>query len=171
MRVFGRPFRIRVLRGELGCHRVRRIASRRCALYLNRQWSCLSYREARPFIAWMPSDELFRIRPSPEIVFKRYPCRRARVTPSLFATRGMAFPTRRQMLADDVVRCRMLSGRAPAAVIAAIGPPDERSGDHQRGAFLYWLGPERDSIVQIDDEALLIEFRGGRARTATIVQG
>lgn len=128
---------------------VRRILSSACRIRLKRTWSCMSFRESKPFLVWFPTAEIFDLRPTVEIRLERYPCSEARVTPSLFKHHTRGFPTRRQMLADDLMRCEMLNGASLEELEGAIGPPDERS-DERGGSYLYYfLGPERDSLVRL----------------------
>jgi hypothetical protein len=73
------------------------------------------------------------------------------------------FPTRRQLLADDVLRCGLLGpGDSSLEVEAILGPPDEREMAAGSLSFLYGLGPERDSIFQVDPELLLVELKRDR---------
>jgi len=169
--IFGRSFSISVVGKPLGCAMAKRISSSACRLRLHRKWSCFSFRESKPFLVWFLTRELFRKRLSTAIVFNRYPCADARVTPALFDLPLEGFPTRRQMLADDLIRCQMLAGGDMAGVEALTGPPDERSFEAGRTSFVYALGPERDSIVQIDEELLLVEFTGETVSSVSIYQG
>ncbi len=157
----------------IGCGEARGLAGRHgCRLQLHRQWSCFSLREYRPFVVWFPTHDLFAKAVYPVVVLRRYPCSEANVTPSLFGLAEKGFPTRRQMLADDVIRCRLLrTGAGVAEVEALLGPPDGKEPGKGRFWFIYGLGPERDSIIQIDPELLEIEFRGGRMTSISMVQG
>lgn len=131
----------------------------------------MSFREEDPFIAWFLTDELFRQRPLTEVFLERYPCSLAKVTARQFEAPMHGFPNRRQLLADDLVRCHLLKRMTPHEVISIAGAPSERFTEEGRLSFVYWLGPERDSLVQIDEEGLQIDFSGMRVRTARIFQG
>jgi hypothetical protein len=170
-RVFGQPFTIRARGGSVSCRKARQLVGRHCVLDPRKAWVCEAYRGDGPFVSWIPTSELFKSRARTEIYLERYPCSRARVTPGLFTSHGRAFPNRRQMLADDIVRGDLVANLTPAAVIALLGPPEERYGHGRRPEFVYWLGPERNSLVQIDPEGLAVEFAGEHARHAEIFQG
>jgi hypothetical protein len=75
------------------------------------------------------------------------------------------------MLADDLIRCHMLRGAGLAQTEETIGPPDQRSTHRGHISFEYGLGPERDSIIQVDDEILLVEFAQERVASLSIYQG
>jgi hypothetical protein len=77
----------------------------------------------------------------------------------------------RQVLADDIVRCRALRGMTYGDVRALLGR-SERRADSQR-TFLAWeIGPERDSLFPIDGEDLTVTFtRQGRVRSAGMQSG
>jgi hypothetical protein len=171
--IFGQTFSVWVLGNPLSCAKARHISSVSCGVKIHRKWSCLSFRENKPFLAWLPTKELFKRHWSTTIVFRRYPCTDARVTPQLFGLPGNArvFPTRRQMLADDLIRCHMLRDEDLIQVEETVGPPDERSTSGGRISFEYGLGPERDSIVQVDNEILLVEFAQERVASVSIYQG
>jgi hypothetical protein len=170
-RVFGQPFTIRVRGGWVGCRKARQLVDRRCVLDPRKTWACEAYRAEGPFVSWILTSELFKPRARTEVYLERYPCSRAHVTAHLFAIQSRAFPSRRQMLADDVVRCDLVANLKPDAVTALLGPPEERYVRGQRTEFVYWLGPERGSLVQIDPEGLAVEFAGERARHTEIFQG
>jgi hypothetical protein len=142
-----------------------------CKISFDRDWSCFSFREDDPFIAWFPSDDLFKRDVRTLIVFARYPCSRAKVTPALFSHLSHGFPTRRQMLADDLIRCKLLKGKSRAQVEATIGPAEEPTTEGRRTYLDYYLGLERDSVFQIDGENLSVEIEGDRVRSVEIYQG
>lgn len=75
------------------------------------------------------------------------------------------------MLADDLIRCRILNGKSVAQTEAIIGAPGERSTNGGSTSFVYGLGPERDSFFQVDDELLLVEFVGDKVASVSIFQG
>jgi hypothetical protein len=168
--LFGRPFSIEVAGKRIKCKNVRRIVASGCRIRLKQKWSCVSFRETKPFLVWFLTAEIFKPRWTTTIRFRRYPCSEAHVTPSLFKHLGKSFPTRRQMLADDLIRCEMLADASTQEVESAIGPPDERA--HKRGhTYLYYLlGPERDSLFQIDSELFAVEVSGEKVKALSIVQ-
>jgi hypothetical protein len=154
------------------CGQARRLLSRRCALHLSQRWSCLSFREERPFITWIPTEDLFKRFAYPAALLQRYPCSEAEVTPKLFGSAPRGFPTRRQLLADDVLRCRLLQpGDSVVESEQMLGPADEREPERDGLSLIYSLGPERDSLVQIDPELLLIESKASRITSMSIEQG
>jgi hypothetical protein len=169
--VFGKPFGVRVLGHRVGCRRVRRLITRPCKISFDRTWSCFSFREDDPFIAWFLSDDLFKKDLRTLIVLNRYPCSRAKVSPSLFSHLSRGFPTRRQMLADDLIRCQLLKGMSRTEVEATIGPAEEPTSEGRRTYLDYSLGLERDSILQIDGEYLEVEIERDRVQTVGIYQG
>jgi hypothetical protein len=169
-KVFGQTFSVWVLGKPLSCARARQISSAPCGIKLHRKWSCFSFTENKPFVAWFLTKELYRRHWSTTIAFRRYPCADARVSPQLFESSGKGFPTRRQMLADDLIRCHMLKGKNSAQVEEEIGAPEETSTSQGRTSFVYGLGRERDSFMQIDNESLLIEFTRDEVASVSIFQ-
>ena len=156
----------------IGCTKARAVVSAPCAVDLDRQWSCASYREEAPFVAWFPSEDLFKRTRYPAVLLRRYPCSQAKVTPALFALFTKGFPTRRQLLADDVLRCGLLQpGDSAAAVREVLGAPEGEETEAGRFYFVYGLGLERDSIIQIDPELLEIELKRDRVTAIAMVQG
>lgn len=157
----------------IDCGEARRVLTRPCVIRLQRRWSCFSYRESEPFVVWFPTEDLFERIQYPAVLLRRYPCSQAEVTPSLFSVPTTGFPTRRQLLADDVIRCELLrSGDSSVEVEETLGPPDEKEPEASgRVSFVYGLGPERDSVVQVDSELLLIELKRDRVFSISIVQG
>lgn len=154
------------------CAEARSLVGRPCTVSLKRQWSCTSFREDGPFIAWFPTEDLFKRRQYPAVLLRRYPCAQARVTPQLFSIFTKGFPTRRQLLADDVLRCGLIRpGDSSLEVEETIGPADEKEPGGGRLSYVYGLGLERDSIIQIDPELLVIEVDKGRVTSISIVQG
>jgi hypothetical protein len=103
------------------------------------------------------------------IVARRPPCSASRVTAREWRRRPYGgFPTRQQVLADDLIRCHQLEGMNERQVTRLLGHPDE-PGRH----VLAWdVGPERDSVFRIDDEYFEVRFdRRGRFRRASFYQG
>jgi hypothetical protein len=170
--VFSQPFTIWVRGVPVSCEKARRItAQHHCAIRFHRQWSCLAFREAAPFVIWFPTDDTFKRHPATEILLGRYPCSKAHVNQGLFTAPSHGFPTRRQMLADDVVRCKMLADSNPEDAIALLGPPDEQLEEGRLTSLIFWLGPERQSLVEIDQEGLEVDFLNNRFNIAGIFQG
>lgn len=88
----------------------------------------------------------------------------------LFEPLRKGFPTRRQMLADDLIRCHLLKDKTPTEVEAEIGVPEETSTSQGKTSFVYALGRERDSFIQIDNESLLVEFANEEVEFVSIFQ-
>jgi len=81
-------------------------------------------------------------------------------------------PTRRQFVADDIVRCRLIKpSQRVEEVEAALGPPDNTETYRGRLTLLYWLGPERDALIRIDPEYLGIETNSGSVSAVLFIQG
>lgn len=74
------------------------------------------------------------------------------------------------MLADDLIRCHLLNGKNVAEVEEEIGTPEETETSHGKTSFIYALGRERDSFIQIDNESLLVEFAGEEVASVVIFQ-
>jgi len=74
------------------------------------------------------------------------------------------------MLADDLIRCHLLKGESPAEVEAEIGAPEEIETNQGKTSFIYGLGRERDSFIQIDNESLLVEFADEEVASVVIFQ-
>ncbi len=158
----------------IGCAQARRLMRRRCRDYLRGTWTCNSFREDAPFVVWLPLAQVFGRRYYPVAALRRYPCSEAKVTPSLFAVepRQGQFPSRRQLLADDLVRCHLLEpGDTVAEAEALLGPPDGEEAEAGHRHWRWILGTERDSIFKIDPELLDLEITGGRVTAIEMVQG
>ena len=169
--VFHRDFQVAVRGKPLPCGQARRIASGKCKIRMKHRWSCFSFAAPDPFLAWFRSRQLFDATWTTAIIFERYPCADAEVTRQLFETPARGFPSFRQLLADDVVRCDLLAGADKATVKAMLGRPDERGG---RGSDEYWdyqTGLERDSIFQLDSEVLSVSFKHGIVKSVGFFQG
>ncbi|MGC1851794.1 MAG: hypothetical protein WA687_05075 [Solirubrobacterales bacterium] len=169
--VFRRPFTVRVMGVRTPCSEVKRIIASGCQVRIGQKWSCLSLRESKPFIFWFLSDQIFEPRLTVGILLERYPCSEAHITSSLFAHHSKSFPSRRQMLADDLIRCNMLSGMSPQEVEDVIGPPDEQLDERGHIYFDYLVGPERESIVQLDPEFLSVEIANGKVKEVSFFEG
>jgi hypothetical protein len=168
--LFGHTFSVWVVGKPLTCAKARQISSASCGIKLHRKWSCFSFPVDKPFLAWFPTKELYRRHWSTTIALRRYPCADARVSPQLFEPLGRGFPTRRQMLADDLIRCHLLKDKNTTEVEAEIGAPEEIETSQGKTSFVYALGRERDSFIQIDNESLLVEFANGAVASVSIFQ-
>jgi hypothetical protein len=170
VRRFGHRFPVEA--DGVRCGEARRLLATGCRIRIFRQWSCFSFREDEPFVVWFPTRDLWKRKLYPDVLLRRYPCSQARVTPRAFGTAPRGFPTRRQLLADDVLRCELLGpGDSSEEVERLLGPPDEREPGGGVVSFVYGLGPERDSFDQIDPELLLVELKDGHLTDIEIVQG
>jgi hypothetical protein len=150
---------------------VREIIRGRCRE--GKTWSCFSAWPPGPFLYWFREKERFAPRFSTVIEAIRPRCRRVTVTRRAWRRamrrRYRVFPSKLQMLADDVVRCRrILRGKTRPAVVRLLGKPHSR----EPRSILYEIGPERDSFFQVDSEILEIRFdRRGVFRRASFFQG
>jgi hypothetical protein len=173
--LYGHVLEIRVSGRQLPCSKVQKIVSGRCRY--GRKWSCLSLRSPDPLLVWFREREAFKRRWTTTIELRRYPCSQASVSASAWAQARDAwladeFPTRPQVLADDLIRCHLLRGMMVRQVRDLLGRPDGSSLERGHRFLDYDIGPERDSFIQIDDEFLSIEFRrDGVFRHASIYQG
>lgn len=166
---FGHQFDVRVGGEPVGCAQALTIIDHPCKIRMKHDWSCFSFREQYPFIVWFPTDELFDGAWSTVIIYKRYPCSEASVTRGLFSQPPQGFPSLRQLLADDLIRCDLLAGQSFEEVRRLLGPPTY--GTKGR-SLTYDIGLERDSFFQIDSELLFIGFRmNGIYSGASIYQG
>src|SRR5207249_1094815 len=118
-------FSVKVAGDPIPCSRARAVIAQSCGPHPDSPWSCFSIRISGPFVVWFPTQEVFDGPWSTAIVLSRYPCSQARVTPRLFRRSPDAFPTRRQLVADDLIRCHLLTGLGMGRVIDLIGSPDE----------------------------------------------
>lgn len=169
-KVFGQTFSVWVMGKPLNCATARQISSAPCGIKLHHKWSCFSFPVNKPFLTWFPTKELYKRHWSTTIAFRRYPCADAHVSRQLFEPLGKDFPTRRQMLADDLIRCHLLDGKNVAEVEEEIGTPEETEMSQGKISFVYALGRERDSYIQIDNESLLVEFANEEVTSALIFQ-
>lgn len=151
----GRTFSLQVNGKKPSCRRAREIVAAPCKIRTKAKWSCFSQRAPGPFIIWFLSDELFERNLSRVITYERYPCSEAIVNADLFSTDPRGFPTLRQLLADDVIRCDLVADNTFNDVKDLLGPADERTS---RKYLYYQLGPTRDSVLPIDSEVLSIRF-------------
>jgi hypothetical protein len=166
--LYGHELRIKVRGEPLSCAKVQRIVRGRCNPD-GKPWFCFSFRAPYAPLAWILAAERFERRPSTWITASRYPC--SEVGPIAEEWNGptMEFPTRRQMAADDLIRCDLLAGATRAETVGLLGEPDYRSNGNR---FLgYSIGLQRDSYFQIDPEVLSLRFtRDGAFREASIYQ-
>ena len=63
-------------------------------------------------------------------------------------------------MADDIIAHRLLNGKTRDEVLALLGPeePDRPFLDEH---LVYYLGPERNSFISIDNEWLAVRFDAG----------
>ena len=168
--LYGRSLPV-VVRGDpLSCERVRAIVRGRCAD--RGKWACFSFHPPDPVLVWFRKRERFE-RVSTAIEARRYPCRSARVTRRTWrrAYRRLAgFPTRAQVLADDIARCDLLRGYSRRAALRLLGKPTWRESSRGKRYLAYDVGPERGSFFQVDSEVLLLRFDGGAFEKAEFAQ-
>ncbi len=164
----GERLKLHTMGKGVKCSAVKRITRGRCKVRTNAAWSCFSFRAGAPLLVWFPTEEMFDDDWSRWIEARRPPCSHSKVTARAWRRAGFAgFPTRRQVLADDLVRCRQLRGMRRSAVLDLLGKPDE-TDPHEA----YWeVGEERDSLFQVDAESLTVRFdSGGRVQRASFTQ-
>jgi hypothetical protein len=167
--LYGRELEIRVVGRPLPCAQVRRIVAGPCRD--GKVWSCFSFRPPDPALVWFRERERFQERYSTAIEAHYPSCRGVRVTRADWArarsTSG--FPTLRQVLGDELIRCKLLRRMTRADVIRLLGPSE---GIEDKRHLNYEVGPERDSFFQVDSDFLSIEFdRRGVFRRAEYYQG
>jgi hypothetical protein len=172
--LYGKALHIHVVGEPIPCSRVQRIIRGRCRE--RSRWSCFSFRPPDPLLVWFKERERFRARWSTAIEARRYPCAEARVTAEAWAEgrRDMSstFPSREQVLADDLIRCKLLRGMTETDVRALLGPPDDVSSERGRRYLAYEIGLQRDSFFQLDSEYLSLRFdRDGTIESASMYQG
>lgn len=173
-RLYGRTLRIRVVGQLIHCAQVRKIVRGQCR---DRSvWSCFSFQAPDPLLVWFRSEQRFRKRWSTAIEARRYPCHDAVVTQTAWAaarrSSSRAFPTRLQVLSDDLLRCQQLKGVTHEQALALLGQPDDQSVERGNRTVRWDIGPERDSFFQIDNELLSLTFDPqNQLRSAKIVQG
>jgi hypothetical protein len=165
--LYGHELTVKV-RGELSCPKAQRIVRGPCDVF-GKPWTCLSTHVPGPPLAWILEDELFQERLSVVITTSRYPCREVGPIAEEWVGPSKDFPTRRQIVADDLIRCDLLARLNIDEVRALLGSPTYTSNG---GRFMgYTLGPERGTVFQIDSEVLSLRFtRSGEFREATIYQ-
>lgn len=167
--LYGRKLALHVRGRRIPCSQVRRIVRGPCKD--GKVWSCFSFRPPSPILVWFRERERFKRHPSTAIEARRYPCSEARVTRRAWsvAVHAMAkdpFPSRLQVLGDDIVRCSLLKGKTYGQVAVMLsGRPGKR---HHRRYVEFTAGEQRNSFMQTDPEYLHIEFdRHGVFRRAS----
>lgn len=123
-------------------------------------------------LVWFPTDERFERHWSTTIRALRYPCSEAGFTRADWRRKRGGFPTRQQVLADDLVRCRALLKKKSLSQVHHLLGSGLRTSNDERTYLDYQIGLERDSFFQVDSEYLSIEFsRRHVFRSASIYQG
>jgi|tagenome__1003787_1003787.scaffolds.fasta_scaffold20955160_3 hypothetical protein len=171
-KLYGKTLAIHVVGDQLPCSEVRKIIRGRCRT--GKTWSCFSFQSPAPLLVWFKEAERFQDNESTVIEARRYPCRQARVTARSWGAaqrsfvHSRVFPSRLQMLSDDLIRCHQLRGKTSAQVRRLLGRPDEGGARYP----IWWIGLERDSFFQVDSEYLQLVFRrDGIFRSISIEQG
>jgi hypothetical protein len=161
--LYGRTLTIRVVGKPMPCSKVRSIIRGSCKT--KKTWSCFSLHSPDPLLIWFRERERFKEKWTTTIEARRPPC--TKVTTEEWNTPGGGFPTRRQVLADDLIRCHQLLGMSRTAVLGLLGEPDDQSARE-----VDWdIGLERDSFFQVDDEFLTVSFKHDLVSKVEIVQG
>ena len=168
--LYGHLLTIKV-RGELdSCRKVARIVRGSCGD--GKRWSCFSFHVPGPLLAWFRSKERFDEHLSTLITARRYPCSEVGSVAEQWVAPTRKFPTRKQVVADDLIRCDLLASMEVGDVETLLGEADYVSTSHGRTFLDYTLGPERDSFFQVDSELLSVSFGSdGVFQEATIHQG
>ncbi len=169
--LYGHSLTIKVRGQPLGCKKVRHIVRGRCDAN-GEPWFCFSFRAPGPPLAWIRSDERFDQGLSTLITASRYPCSEVRPIAEEWVGSSNEFPTRKQIVADDLIRCDALDGMNVDEVQSILGVPDYSSSSGGSRFHDYVIGLQRDSVFQLDSEVLSLRFsRSGAFREATIYQG
>lgn len=167
-RLHGERLSIWVVGEPLRCSRVRDIIAGPCEI--GRPWTCIALRHPRPILAWVRWREVAKERPSTAIEGRRpaQDCAELSIGRPDWLARGVlrGHPTRRQLLADDLIRCNVLIGLKKTRVRALLGRPvaDARLSDD------WHIGDDR-RLVKIDREYLRVRYRDGSAAVARVVSG
>jgi hypothetical protein len=172
--LYGTTLPLRVVGGGLSCVEAQMIVRGSCRE--GKTWSCFSFRPPGPVLVWFKSRERFAKRWTTTIEAGRVPCAQATVSAAAWAetgrSSGSGFPSRRQVLADDLVRCGQLRGKTYKVVRALLGRPSEQSRQGGTRSADWQIGLERDSFFQLDSEYLSLRFgRDDVLRSATMTQG
>ena len=161
--LYGRTLTIRVVGKRIPCSKVRTIIRGSCRA--KKTWSCFSLRSPDPLLIWFKERERFKEKWTTTIEARRPPCTTVTAEEGKLPVHG--FPSRRQVLADDLIRCHQLRAMTRADVLALLGEPDDQGADEAD-----WLiGDERDSFFQVDSEFLAISFKDDVVSKAEIAQG
>lgn len=165
-RLHGERLSIWVVGEPLKCALVRKIIAGSCEL--RRPWTCLALRHPDPILAWVKWREVAADKPSTAIEGRRplQPCADLHVKRNDWLAQSAldGYPTRRQMLADDLIRCGVLAGRMRQDVRALLGPPDDKGKRFDE----WYLGDERH-LINIDAEYLRVRYQYGSAVRSRIV--
>jgi hypothetical protein len=155
--VYHRELRLEVQGKDLPCPLIRRVVSRACRIRVERRWSCFSFHTPGDYMAWFRTRSLGSPNKPPRIEAKRYPCEKASLRAGW--RRGLrGFPTLRQMVADDIIRCGLLDGRSRSFVEEVLGQPDYGSSSSSTPYASYGVGLERTSYFQFDLEYLYVGY-------------
>jgi hypothetical protein len=167
--LYGRTLTLHFVGRPMSCGRARAIAAGSCDQRISRKrWACFSFRTPDPVLVWFLEKERFRATQSTAIEARRYPCSQAgfsraewrRAVASFGSDR---FPTRLQVLADDLVRCPSLRGMSRAEFVRYLG-----IRAHGKRYVQFPVGDQRNSFMQTDPEYLQIKFdEHGRFRSAS----
>ena len=169
-KLYGHRLQISVRGKVRACERVRQIIRGECKD--RKRWSCFSFRTPDPPLVWFPSKERFARRWSTVIKASRYPCTKAALTRQQWSGPSQRFPTRKQILSDDIIRCHLLAGMTVHRVESLLGNPTHSYTSRGHPYRDYVIGPERDSFFQIDPELLSVKFSSsGTFTKASIYQG
>ncbi len=76
--------------------------------------------------------------------------------------------TARQKMLKDVIE-NVLPGESSEEITAVLGPSTRTSHFKGRYDLIYMLGPQRDSLMGLDYEWLLIHLKNGRFKKYQIV--
>jgi hypothetical protein len=174
--LYGTKLPLHTMGTGVQCADVDRITSGSCTFDPKETWGCFSFRSKNPVLVWFKTEEMFAESWSGWIEARRPACSQSTVSAADWR-RGLndtsdAFPTRLQVLSDDLIRCKQLRGKRYGRVRDLLGKPEEVDRG-TRGRTAHWqVGPERGSFFQIDSEYLTVRFdRSGRFRSARFVQG
>jgi hypothetical protein len=166
--LYGRTLTVRVIGKPLPCSDVRSIVKGSCDTN-GKTWSCFSPREPGPALIWFRSRERFKERWSTTIEAVRPNCKS---TPGITHADWIkpddgAFPSRQQILGDDLLRCHRLDRMTHDQAVALLGKPEDDDGKEAD----WEVGLERDSFFQVDSEYLVVSFAGGKVTKASFEQG
>ena len=161
MELYGHELALHVVGKRIQCSQVRAIVRRGCHRRDGKVWACHSFQPPDPVVVWFPARERFTYDYSTAIEARRYPCKDAHVTPRAWAAashqRGDAFPSRLKVLADDIVRCKLLAGKTYHQVQALVGRGNAHR-EHHRHYIEIAVGERRDSFISIDPEYFTLRF-------------